>query len=63
MLSNEVVKLKIVLQSLGWYLLSVVSSNKYLLRNSENTVFSITIIENVTVQVGIASGNHTIFGF
>ena len=49
-LSDEVVKIKLLELCLDRYLLSVVSGNRYLLRGSKQNVRSTTIIRNVTMS-------------
>ena len=59
MFLDVVVKKKFLLLSLGWYLLCVVSGNRYLFSDScENTLSG-----TITGNVGITSGNHTNFVF
>ena len=48
--SDEVVKMKILLQYLDRYLLSVVRDNRYLPRGSKEKVLSITITGSVTMS-------------
>ena len=62
---DVVVKKKISLLFLGWYLFSVVTGNRYLPRCSNGSALCITMPGNVFVcQLGNASDNCTIcFGF
>ena len=48
--SDEVVKMNFLLQCLDWYLILVVSGNRYLPNGCKGNVLSIAITGNVTVS-------------
>ena len=63
-ISDEVVKMNILLLHLDRHLFSVVRGNRYLPRDGKENVLSTTITGDCNyVQIGITSSNYTIFGF
>ena len=60
---TRMVKIYILLLTLGVYLFIVRSGDRYLAKNTKENVLSVPYWERNCVQIGGASSNHITFGF